>query len=110
MVSIERVFGERIGSIIHESTGKIRSINQKYATPRSNCREEQNSPFSSQAVSHLSRGSCLLTSSGRSFRECVMTQDNNTNNAAIRGDLEILLSDILNVPVLRSGKKIGSPD
>ena len=34
MVSIENVFGERIGSIIHESTGKIRSINQKYATPQ----------------------------------------------------------------------------
>ncbi len=34
MESIERVFGERIGSIISESTGKIRSINQKYATPK----------------------------------------------------------------------------
>jgi hypothetical protein len=34
MVSIESVFGERIGSFIHESTGKIRSINQKYATPK----------------------------------------------------------------------------
>lgn len=34
MVSIENVFGERMGSIIHESTGKIRSINQKYATPK----------------------------------------------------------------------------
>jgi hypothetical protein len=33
MVTIESVFGERIGSIISESTGKIRSINQKYATP-----------------------------------------------------------------------------
>ena len=30
------------------------------------------------------------------------------NNTAMAGDLEILLSDILNVPVLRSGKKIGS--
>ena len=30
------------------------------------------------------------------------------NNAAMSGDLEILLSDILNVPVLKSGKKIGS--
>jgi len=36
-----------------------------------------------------------------------MTQDN-ANNTAMTGDLEILLSDILNVPVLRSGKKIGS--
>jgi hypothetical protein len=34
MVAIENVFGERIGSVIHESTGKIRSINQKYATPK----------------------------------------------------------------------------
>jgi hypothetical protein len=34
MGAIERVFGERIGSVIHESTGKIRSINQKYATPK----------------------------------------------------------------------------
>jgi hypothetical protein len=34
MVAIENVFGERIGSLIHESTGKIRSINQKYATPK----------------------------------------------------------------------------
>jgi hypothetical protein len=33
MEALERVFGERIGSIISESTGKIRSINQKYATP-----------------------------------------------------------------------------
>ncbi|HUH79674.1 MAG TPA: hypothetical protein VLY83_07240 [Methanoregula sp.] len=32
-MEIERVFGERMGSIISESTGKIRSINQKYATP-----------------------------------------------------------------------------
>jgi hypothetical protein len=34
MVTIERVFGERIGSVIQESTGKIRSINEKYATPK----------------------------------------------------------------------------
>ena len=34
MAAIERVFGERIGSFIRESTGKIRSINQKYATPK----------------------------------------------------------------------------
>ncbi|MGB7788519.1 hypothetical protein [Methanoregula sp.] len=34
MAAIESVFGEKIGSIIHESTGKIRSINQKYATPK----------------------------------------------------------------------------
>jgi hypothetical protein len=33
MVTIETIFGERIGNAIHESTGKIRSINQKYATP-----------------------------------------------------------------------------
>ena len=36
-----------------------------------------------------------------------MVQDK-TNNGAMPGDLVILLSDILNVPVLRSGKKIGS--
>ena len=34
MEAIEKVFGERIGSIIRKSTGKIRSINQKYATPK----------------------------------------------------------------------------
>jgi hypothetical protein len=34
MVSIENVLGERMGNIIHESTEKIRSINQKYATPK----------------------------------------------------------------------------
>jgi hypothetical protein len=34
VVAIENIFGERIGNVIHESTGKIRSINQKYATPR----------------------------------------------------------------------------
>jgi hypothetical protein len=33
MVAIETVLGERIGSVIHEFTGKIRSINQKYSTP-----------------------------------------------------------------------------
>jgi magnesium transporter len=37
----------------------------------------------------------------------MMVQDT-TNNAAMAGDLTILLSDILNVPILRSGKKIGS--
>ena len=31
-----------------------------------------------------------------------------TKNTAMAGDLEILLSDILNVPVLKSGKKIGA--
>jgi magnesium transporter len=31
-----------------------------------------------------------------------------SNTSAVAGDLVILLSDILNVPVLRSGKKIGS--
>ena len=34
MEAIEKVFGERIGSIVHKSTGKIRRINQKYATPK----------------------------------------------------------------------------
>ncbi len=34
MTAIERIFGERIGSILRESTGKISSINQKYATPK----------------------------------------------------------------------------
>ena len=33
MVAMERVFGERIGSILDEFTGKIRQINQKYAKP-----------------------------------------------------------------------------
>ena len=37
-----------------------------------------------------------------------MAQEDNAKNAVVAGDLEILLSDILNVPVLRSGKKIGS--
>ncbi|MFA5347789.1 MAG: CBS domain-containing protein [Methanoregula sp.] len=37
----------------------------------------------------------------------MMAQDS-ANNTAMSGDLEILLSGILNVPVLRSGKKIGS--
>ena len=36
MIGIEKVFGERIGNLIHESTGKIRSINQKYAKPKIN--------------------------------------------------------------------------
>jgi len=34
MVAIERVFGERIGSVIRELAGKIHSINQKYAKPK----------------------------------------------------------------------------
>jgi hypothetical protein len=33
MVAIKSVFGENIGSMIRASTDKIRSINQKYATP-----------------------------------------------------------------------------
>jgi hypothetical protein len=33
MAVMERVFGERIGSILGEFTGKIRQINQKYAKP-----------------------------------------------------------------------------
>ncbi|MGB9176128.1 MAG: CBS domain-containing protein [Methanoregula sp.] len=37
----------------------------------------------------------------------MMAQDN-ANTTAVAGDLVLLLSDILNVPVLRSGKKIGS--
>jgi magnesium transporter len=37
----------------------------------------------------------------------MMAQDT-ANNATMAGDLQILLSDILNVPVLKSGKKIGS--
>jgi magnesium transporter len=37
----------------------------------------------------------------------MMVQDS-ANSAAMAGDLQILLSSILNVPVLRSGKKIGS--
>jgi CBS domain-containing protein len=37
-----------------------------------------------------------------------MVQENSANTSAMAGDLQILLSDILNVPVLRSGKKIGS--
>ena len=36
-----------------------------------------------------------------------MVQDP-ANNTAMAGDLQILLSSILNVPVLRSGKKVGS--
>ncbi len=34
MTAVERIFGERVGSFIHESTGIIRNINQKYATPK----------------------------------------------------------------------------
>jgi hypothetical protein len=34
MVTIESVFGERIGSVIRESNEKITRINQKYATPK----------------------------------------------------------------------------
>lgn len=36
-----------------------------------------------------------------------MAQQDSANSSAMAGDLVILLSDILNVPVLRSGKKIG---
>jgi hypothetical protein len=34
MVAIESILGERIGSMLRNSTGKIRSINQKYAKPQ----------------------------------------------------------------------------
>jgi hypothetical protein len=34
MVTLERVFGERIGSFLWKSTRKIVWINQKYATPK----------------------------------------------------------------------------
>ena len=34
MVAVESIFGDRIGSLISELTGKIRSINQKYANPK----------------------------------------------------------------------------
>jgi hypothetical protein len=34
MVAIESVFGERIGSAIHELTGMITRINTRYATPK----------------------------------------------------------------------------
>jgi hypothetical protein len=34
VVSIERIFGTRIGSVIRGWTDKITEINQKYATPR----------------------------------------------------------------------------
>jgi CBS domain-containing protein len=37
-----------------------------------------------------------------------MEQQNNANNVAKKGDLEIFLSDILNIPVMHSGKKLGS--
>jgi hypothetical protein len=33
MVAIERVVGERIGSVLRESVGKITRINQRYAKP-----------------------------------------------------------------------------
>ena len=36
MIGFKKVFGGRIGHIIHTSTGKIRSINQKYKTPQIN--------------------------------------------------------------------------
>jgi CBS domain-containing protein len=38
----------------------------------------------------------------------MMARQDTTNSSATAGDLEIFLSDILNVPVLRSGKKVGS--
>jgi hypothetical protein len=34
MVELESVFGKRMGSVIRESTDKIRSINQRYAKPQ----------------------------------------------------------------------------
>jgi len=34
MVVLESFVGERIGNFIREFTGKISSINQKYATPK----------------------------------------------------------------------------
>lgn len=34
MVTIEGVFGMKIGSILREGTDKIHEINTKYATPR----------------------------------------------------------------------------
>lgn len=34
MATVVNIFGERIGSLISELTGKIRSINQKYANPK----------------------------------------------------------------------------
>jgi hypothetical protein len=34
MVAIESIFGERIGSAIHESTEIITRINRRYATPK----------------------------------------------------------------------------
>jgi hypothetical protein len=40
MAAIESFVGERIGNILREFTGKISSINQKYATPKSSCRGE----------------------------------------------------------------------
>jgi magnesium transporter len=38
----------------------------------------------------------------------MMAQPDNGNNAGMAGDHGILLSEILNIPVMRSGKKIGS--
>jgi CBS domain-containing protein len=38
----------------------------------------------------------------------MMARQDDTNSSATVGDLEIFLSDLLNVPVLRSGKKVGS--
>jgi len=34
MATVVNIFGERIGSIIAELTGKVRSINQRYAHPK----------------------------------------------------------------------------
>ena len=34
MAALESFFGERIGTVVREFTGKIRSVNQKYATPK----------------------------------------------------------------------------
>jgi hypothetical protein len=34
MAALESFLGERIGTVIREFTGKIRSVNQKYATPK----------------------------------------------------------------------------
>jgi hypothetical protein len=33
VAAIENILGERIGSVIRESTGKITRINQRYASP-----------------------------------------------------------------------------
>ncbi|HVN73756.1 MAG TPA: hypothetical protein VMT44_04080 [Methanoregula sp.] len=34
MTTIERIFGGRIGRMIHEPVEKVRSINKRYATPK----------------------------------------------------------------------------